>query len=85
MPQAKTLTPKELRRVLDSIANNPHSARNRHMLLMAHWAGMRVGRAQSLICVLIVDIIGLGPREGSVRAPHILEELRRQNRYQIAQ
>jgi integrase/recombinase XerD len=48
MPQAKTLTPKELRRVLDSIASNPHSARNRLMLLMTHWAGMRVGEVGAL-------------------------------------
>jgi len=48
MPQAKTLTPRELRRVLDSIASNPHSARNRLMLLMTHWAGMRVGEVAAL-------------------------------------
>ncbi len=48
MPQAKTLTPKELRRVLDSIASNPHPARNRLMLLMTHWAGMRVGEVAAL-------------------------------------
>lgn len=49
MPQAKTLMPKELRRVLDSIASNPHSARNRLMLLMTHWAGMRVGEVAALL------------------------------------
>lgn len=48
MAQAKTLTPKELRRVLDSIASNPHAARNRLMLLMTHWAGMRVGEVAAL-------------------------------------
>jgi len=48
MPQAKTLTPKELRRVLDSISSNPHPARNRLILLMTHWAGMRVGEVASL-------------------------------------
>lgn len=48
MPQAKTLTTKELRRVLDSIASNPHPARNRLMLLMTHWAGMRVGEVAAL-------------------------------------
>ena len=48
MPQAKTLTPKELRRALDSIASNPHSARNRLMVLMTHWAGMRVGEVAAL-------------------------------------
>lgn len=48
MPQAKTLTPKEVRRVLDSIASNPHPDRNRLMLLMTHWAGMRVGEVAAL-------------------------------------
>lgn len=48
MPQAKTLTPQELRRILNSIAGQPHSARNRLMLLMTHWAGMRVGEVAAL-------------------------------------
>lgn len=48
MPQAKTLTPKEMRRVLDSIASNHHAARNRLMLLMTHWAGMRIGEVAAL-------------------------------------
>lgn len=61
MPQAKTLTPKELRRVLDSIASNPHSARNRLMLLMTHWAGMRVGEVAAL---RIQDVRNV---DGSVR------------------
>lgn len=49
MPQAKTLAPKELRKVLDSAANHPHAARNRLMLLMTHWAGMRVGEVAALL------------------------------------
>lgn len=48
MPQAKTLTARELRRVLDSITSNPHSKRNRLMLLMTHWAGMRIGEVAAL-------------------------------------
>ncbi len=48
MPQAKTLTARELRRVLDSITGNPHSKRNRLMLLMTHWAGMRIGEVAAL-------------------------------------
>lgn len=48
IPQAKTLSPKELRSTLDSIASNPHSARNRLMLLMTRWAGMRVGEVAAL-------------------------------------
>lgn len=49
MPQAKTLTPKELRKVLDNVANYPHAARNRLMLVMTHWAGMRVGEVAALL------------------------------------
>ncbi|WP_043283540.1 tyrosine-type recombinase/integrase [Reyranella massiliensis] len=61
MPQAKTLTPKELRRVLDSIASNPHSARNRLMLLMTHWAGMRVGEVAA---ITVGDVLNT---DGSVK------------------
>lgn len=34
--------------MLDSIASNPHATRNRLMLLMTHWAGMRVGEVAAL-------------------------------------
>ena len=34
--KAKTLTARELRRVLDSVAIHPHPQRNRLMLLMTH-------------------------------------------------
>ena len=43
MPQARTLTQRDLRRVLDHVATRPHAARNRLALLLTHWAGMRVG------------------------------------------
>ena len=46
--QAKTLTPTDLRRVLDYIATRPHSVRNRAMLLMTYYSGMRVGEVASL-------------------------------------
>lgn len=61
MPQAKTLTAKELRRVLDSVASNPHATRNRLMLLMTHWAGMRVGEVAAL---QVADVCNF---DGSVR------------------
>ena len=48
MAQAKTLTTQELRRVLDYIATRPHAARNRAMLLLTHYAGMRVGEVAAL-------------------------------------
>lgn len=62
MPQARTLSPRELRRVLDHVATRRHAARNRLMILMTHWAGMRVGEVASL---LRGDAIG---RDGQVRA-----------------
>ena len=48
MSQAKTLTPQELRRVLDYVATRKHAARNRAMLLMTHLSGMRVGEVAAL-------------------------------------
>ena len=54
MAQAKTLSSPELRRVLDHIATRPHAARNRAMLLLTHWSGMRVGEVAALI---ISDVV----------------------------
>lgn len=48
MAQAKTLTDKELRQVLGYIALRKHSARNRVILLVTHWSGMRVGEVAAL-------------------------------------
>ena len=49
MPQAKTLNPKELRRVLDYTATRKHAARNRLMILCTHWGCMRVGEVAALL------------------------------------
>jgi integrase/recombinase XerD len=49
MSQAKTLTAQELDRVLEYIKTRPHAARNRVMLLLTVWTGMRVGEVASLI------------------------------------
>ena len=59
MSQAKTLTPQELRRVLDHIATRPHAARNRAMLLFTHWSGMRVGEVAALKLGDVVDAQGV--------------------------
>lgn len=48
MSQAKILNAAELRRVLDYVATRKHSARNRAMLLLTHFAGMRVAEVASL-------------------------------------
>lgn len=61
MPQAKTLNAQELRRVLDYISTRKHAARNRAMLLVTHYAGMRVGEVAAL---RVRDIVGA---DGSVK------------------
>jgi len=48
MSQAKTLTEKEIKKVLLFIALRKHAVRNRVMLLITHWAGMRVGEVAAL-------------------------------------
>ena len=48
MSQARVLSPQELRRVLDHVATRRHSARNRVMLLLTHYAGMRVAEVAAL-------------------------------------
>ena len=48
MAQAKTLTVRELRKVLDHLPVNKYRSRNRLMLLMTHWSGMRVGEVAAL-------------------------------------
>lgn len=42
MPQARTLTEKELKLLLLFVATRKHAARDRAMLLMTYWAGMRI-------------------------------------------
>jgi integrase/recombinase XerD len=58
VPQAKTFTPKELRRVLDHVSTRQHAARNRAMILMTHLAGLRVGEVALLKFGDVVDDTG---------------------------
>ncbi|WP_439552518.1 tyrosine-type recombinase/integrase [Falsiroseomonas sp.] len=48
MSQARTLSPRELRKALDHVATRAHATRNRISLLLTHWAGMRVGEVAAL-------------------------------------
>ena len=48
MSQAKTLTPTEVEQVLDYISQHSYAMRNRVMLLIGLWSGMRVGEIASL-------------------------------------
>ena len=88
MKQAKTLTATELRKVLDYIATRPHAARNRAMLLVTHYAGLRVGEVASLLARDIIDELGkirseiiLRPEQtkgGEARTVFINEKLRKE-------
>ena len=66
--QAKTLTPQELRRVLDYVATRPHAPRNRAVLLLMYYAGLRVGEAASLRVADVVDAHGQVLAEFQLRA-----------------
>ncbi len=48
MAQARTLKDKELKQMLSYITLRRHALRNRVMLLMLHWAGMRVGEVAAV-------------------------------------
>lgn len=61
MPQAKVLSGKELRRVLDHVATRPHAARNRAIILLTHWAAMRIGEVAAL---RMGHVVG---RDGSIK------------------
>lgn len=66
--QAKTLTTIELRRVLDYVATRKHAARNRAVLLLMYYAGLRVGEAASLRLCDVVDNERLVRSEFQLRA-----------------
>lgn len=48
MPQAKTLTNDELERVLSAMSEGRYAARDRAMVLLSFWSGMRVGEIAAL-------------------------------------
>ena len=70
MKQAKTLTQAELRRVLDYIATRKHAARNRAMVLMTFYAGLRVSEVANLRYRDIVDEQGKVLPEFVLAAEH---------------
>lgn len=55
MKQARTLSDKELKNLLAIIAMRRYALRDRNMLLLTHWAGMRIGEVAAL---LVGDVIG---------------------------
>lgn len=62
MAQAKTLSSKELNLLLLYIATRKHAARDRAIVLMTHWAGMRIGEVAA---TKIGDVLAL---DGTVRS-----------------
>jgi integrase/recombinase XerD len=67
MAQAKTLSDRELKIVLSTIAQGRHAARNRAMVLMSFWAGMRAGE---LAALRMSDVVA---PEGTIKAEIRLE------------
>lgn len=66
--QAKTLNATELRRVLDYTATRKHSARNRALLLIGMYSGMRVGEIASLRYCDVIDAEGMVVNEIRLKA-----------------
>lgn len=58
MTQAKTLTSKELKHVLEQISLGTHAKRDRAMLLTLFYSGMRVGEVAALLYSDVVDESG---------------------------
>ncbi|HHT8992370.1 TPA: tyrosine-type recombinase/integrase [Burkholderia cenocepacia] len=58
MKQAKTFTEKELKQVLTYVSLRRHALRNRAMVLLTHWAGMRVGEVAALLVRDVLDTDG---------------------------
>jgi integrase/recombinase XerD len=59
--QAKTLTARELQRLLDHVATTKSPERNRAMVLITHLAGMRVGEVAA---VRVCDVVA---SDGTIR------------------
>ena len=68
MGQAKTLTTEELERLLDHVAKRRLAIRNRVLLLMSFWSGMRVGEIASLKLRDVVNSKGVV--RGEIRLDH---------------
>ena len=56
MKQARTLSDRELKNLLTLVARRRYALRDRNMLLLTHWAGMRIGEVAAL---LVGDVVGL--------------------------
>jgi integrase/recombinase XerD len=61
MPRAKSLTDEELKRLLRVLTTTRYGSRNRLIVLLGHWAGMRVGE---IVTLTISDVLN---DDGSVK------------------
>ena len=61
MAQAKTLTKDEMTRVLDNIRTRRFAPRNRAMMLLTQWAGLRIGE---VACLRWSDVLN---QDGTVK------------------
>ena len=53
MAQAKTFKTEELGLVLNFVKNTKHALRNRAILLLTHWAGLRWVKLQHYVCATL--------------------------------
>ena len=63
MAQAKTFTAEEFDALLDFVSKRSYAMRNRMMILISFWSGMRVGEIASLRIEDVVDTSGKVKRE----------------------
>ena len=70
MPQARTLTPQDIERVLAYIKTKPNAQRNRAMFLLTVWAGFRVSEVAGL------KISDVRNADGTIRSEIYLEASR---------
>ena len=62
MKQAKVLTEKELKKVIDYIdAFDKHAHRNKVIVLLTHYCGMRVSEVASLVMNVLLPLCELAP------------------------
>lgn len=59
MAQARTLEEQEIQQLLEHVDKTRHALRNRAMLLLTHWAGLRVGE---VACLRWRDVTDSGGR-----------------------
>jgi integrase/recombinase XerD len=70
MKQAKVLTDGELKRVLAVVSQGKHAARNRVLVLLSHYAGLRVGEIATLTWGDLLEPSGDVAQQFRLKAQH---------------